>query len=188
MTPDEAYHCIEAVLGLPLPKQAVCLRLAVEAGVPVWRESCGQRGVPDYSGELLDTFDRWLRGAVADVELDRVATRFLETLPQDLRDEDQPAGAYAGYALLGIALIALDQCEDVHRDVLHTDVCYAAAAYCRVQVEPMKVSWIRLTPAELEFLDRWWRRCCEQFPELSGATRAAEARAAPGTGHQFKAP
>jgi hypothetical protein len=174
MTPGEAYRCIEAVLGLPLPKQAVCLRFAAEAGVPVWREWCEQRGVPDYSGELLDTFDRWLSGAASDVELDRVAKRLLETLPHDLRNEGEPAGGYAGWALLGIALIALGQCEDIHRDILHTDVCYAAAAYCRTRVGPTQVSWVRLTPAELEFLERWWRRCCEQFPELAGATSPAE--------------
>jgi hypothetical protein len=168
ITPEGAYRCIEAVLGLPLPKQATCLRLAAEASAPVWREWCERRGVPDSSGELLDTFDRWLSGASANEELDRVARRFLETLPQDLREEGEPAGGCAGWALLGIAVIALGQCGDVHRDVLHTDVCYAAAAHCRTRVGPTEVSWVRLTPAELEFLD------------LAGAGRPAGPGAAPG--------
>jgi hypothetical protein len=173
MTTEQVYRCIEAAIGLPLPKQAVCLRLAAEASAPIWRERCEQRGLPDYSGELLGTFDRWLSGAAADVELDRVAKRFFGTLPQDLRTEE-PAGGYARWALLGIANIALGQCEDVHRDILHTDICYAAAAHCRARVGPLEVSWDRLTPAELAFLDRWWGRCCERLPELSGATKPAE--------------
>jgi hypothetical protein len=173
MTPGEVYRCCEAVLGLPLPKQAVCVRLAAEASAPVWRQWCGQRGVPDHSGELLDTFDRWLSGAAAD-ELDRVARRFLETLPQDLREEAEPAGGYSGWALLEIAAIALGQCGEVHHSVLHTAVCYAAAAYCRTQVGPTEVTWVRLSPPELEFLDRWWCRCCERFPELAAAKDATE--------------
>ena len=58
MTPQEVYRCIEAVLGLPLSKQAVCVRFAAEVSAPVWREWCKRRGVEDHSGELLDTFAR----------------------------------------------------------------------------------------------------------------------------------
>src|SRR6266478_2510592 len=115
MTPAEVYCCFEAVLGLPLSKQAVCVRVAAEASAPVWREWCGQRDVEDHSGKLLETFDRWLSGTASDEELDQVAKQFHATLPHDLRNEDEPAGGYAGWALLGVAMIALDQCKDVHR-------------------------------------------------------------------------
>jgi hypothetical protein len=169
MTPEEVYHCFEGVLGLPLPKQAVCVRLAAELTVPVWREWCGQRGVQDHSGELLDTFGRWQQGAAPDEQLDEIARRHYQSLPQDLRKEEEPAGGYAGWALLGVASVALDQCGEVHHSILHTDICYAAAAHCRIGVEAVWVSLDRLSACELEFLDRWWCRCREQFPELDGA-------------------
>jgi hypothetical protein len=172
MTPEEVYHCFEAVLGLPLPKQAVCVRLAALVSVPVWREWCRQRGVQDHSSELLDTFSRWQHGSASDEQLDEVAKRHCESLPQDLREEGEPAGGFAGWALLGIANIALDQCAEVHHSILHTDICYAAAAHCRIGIEAVWVGLDRLTACELEFLDRWWRRCREQFPELDGARPA----------------
>lgn len=172
MTPEEVYRCYEAVLGLPLPKQAICVRLAAEVTVPVWCDWCGQRGVPDHSRELLDTFGRWQQQSASAEQLDEVAKWHYESLPQDLRKEDEPASGYAGWALLGIANIALDQCGEVHHSILHTDLCYAAAAYCRIGVEAVWVSLDRLTACELEFLDGWWRRCREQFPELDRARPA----------------
>jgi hypothetical protein len=178
MTPDEVYRCCEAVLGLPLPKQAVCVRLAAEVSAPLWRQWCERHRVQDDSGELLDTFDRWLSAAAADDELDRVANRFLATLPQDLREEEDPTGGYAGWSLLDIAVVALGQGEEVHHSILHTAICYAAAAHCRVRVGPTEVTWVRLTPAELAFVDQWWQRCCNRFPGLAGATVPAEPGAA----------
>jgi hypothetical protein len=168
MRPQEVYNCFEAVLGLPLAKQAVCVWLAAEASAPVWREWCRRRQAEDHSGGLLECFDRWLSGAASDEQLDQVAKRLYETLPQDLRKEKEPAGGYAGWALLGIASIALDQCGEVHHSILHTSVYYAAAAHCRVGSEAVWVRLDRLTARELVFLEQWWHRCCERFPELVG--------------------
>lgn len=166
MTRDEVYDRIECVLKLPLAEQAQCLRLAAEAALPVWAERCRLCGVVDHSHELLETFDRWRNCSAADADLDRVAKSLIETLPKDLRKEEDPAGGYAGWAALGISMIALDQCGDVHRDILYTDVCYAAAAVCRTRGGPVPPAWTDLTAAELEFLAAWWGRCCSQFPEL----------------------
>jgi len=166
MTPKEVYCCIEAVLGLPLPQQAACVTLAAVESAPVWSEWCRQRGVQDNSYELLAAFDRWLGDLASDEELNRIAERFFDTLPRDLCKEDEPSGGYAGYALHTIAMIALDKCEDLHPDIFHTSICYAAAAYCRIGIEAVSEGLDRLTHAELEFLDQWWRRCCEEFPEL----------------------
>lgn len=173
MTPAEAYRCFEAVLRLPLSEQAVCVRLAAEVSAPVWQEWCWQRGVEDRSDELLDTFGRWLAGAASDAELDGVARRFFETVPQDLREDAEPAGGYAGWALLDIATIALGQGGEVHHSLLHTGICFAAAAYCGIGADAASGTLDRLTACELEFLDSWWRRCCEQFPELARASRPA---------------
>jgi hypothetical protein len=173
MTPEKVYRCFEAVLGLPLSKQAVCVRLAAEVTAPIWRKCREGSGVQDYSIELLHTFDQWLSGAATDDDLDRVAKWFLEMLPQDLREADDLASGYAGWALFDIAFIALEQAGEVHHSVFITAVCYAAAAHCRTNVGPTEVSWVRLTAAELEFLDSWWRHCCERFTELADATRSA---------------
>jgi hypothetical protein len=75
--------------------------------------------------------------------------------------------------LLGIATVALGQGEEVHHSILHTDICYAAAAYCRSGGEAVWVRLDRLTACELEFLDRWWRSCHERFPKLADVTRTA---------------
>ncbi len=169
MSPEDAYRCFEAVLTLPLTQQAVCVRLAAEAAAPAWREWCRSRGIEDYSDELLGTFDRWLSGTATDGALDSVNARHSATLPQDLTAEPEPAGGYAGWALLGVAQIALGQCEDVHRDILHTDLCYSAAAFCRSRIGPTKMCWTRLAPAELAFLGQWWGGCCERYPVLERA-------------------
>jgi hypothetical protein len=96
--------------------------------------------------------------------------RFLETLPQDLREEEDPTGGYARWTLLGIATVALGEGGEVHHSILHPAICYAAASHCGIPVGPMEVSRLRLSSVELEVLDRWWGRCCERFPELAGAT------------------
>jgi hypothetical protein len=174
MTPGEVYHCLESVLSLPLAKQAVCVRLAAEVTAPVWREWCRQHRAKDHSRELLDLFCRWLDGAASEEEFDQIAKRFFETLPQDLRNEHDPAGGYAGLALLDIALVALDQCGEVHHSVLQTAVCCAAAAFCRTGINAHSANLDRLTARELEFLDRWWGDCCGQFPELADLRKPAE--------------
>ena len=167
MTPQDVYGCFESVLTLPLPKQAACVRLAAEASLPVWRAWCRQRGVNDLSVELLECFDRWLAGTAHDEELSETANRLGESLPQDIRKEREPAGAYAGYALVDIALIALRQGGEVHHSILHTAICFAASASCGIGVEAVWVDLNRLTQPELEFLDQWWKRCQSQFPELA---------------------
>jgi len=166
MTPRGLKSCFAALLNLPLVKQAICVRLAAEVTAPIWQEWCAKRQEPDYSRDLLGTFDRWLADDASDEYLDLIAKQHCKTLPQNLMDEDEPAGGNAGWALLGIAMIALDQCADVHQDIVQTDICYAAAAHCRIGRNPLSVDPNRLTPGELDFLDQWWRRCCAQFPEL----------------------
>jgi hypothetical protein len=166
MTSQGVYRCFEAVLDLPLVKQAQCVRLAAEASVQVWRQWCRTRHVDDLSPTLLECFDRWQTGKATDEELNEVAERLGLSLPADIREEKHPAGAYAGYALVDIALVALGKCEEVHHSVLHTAIYYAASAYCGIGTEAVWVSLDRLTEPELQFLGNWWRQCREQFAEL----------------------
>jgi hypothetical protein len=94
-------------------------------------------------------------------------------LPDDLAAEPDPAGGFAGWALADIALVGLDQCEDVHEDIVHTAICYAAAAHAGVGIEAAKVSPDRLSETELQFLAHWWVQCRERFPELQPSGGAA---------------
>lgn len=168
LTTQSVYRCFEAVLGLPLDKQAQCVRLAAEASVHVWREHCERRGIEDLSPALLECFDRWRTRMATDEELNQVAERFGSLLPADLRLEEAPAGSYAGYALADIAMIALGRCAEVHHSVLHTAIYYAAAASCGIGIEAVGVNLQRLTQRELVFLERWWAQCLAEFPELTG--------------------
>src|SRR5687767_7433018 len=168
MTSQDVYRYFESVLGLPLDKQAQCVRLAAEASVHVWRQHCKQRGIEDLSPALLECFDQWRTRMATDEELNRVAERLGSLLPLDLRLEEAPAGGYAGYALADIAMIALGQCAEVHHSILHTAVCYAASASCGMGIEAVGVELQRLTRPELEFLETWWVRCRTQFPALEG--------------------
>lgn len=166
MTPSEVASCFEAVCGLPVASQAVCVQLAAEPNVPLWTRSCAERDETDYSRELLTAFESWLAGTLSNDRLWDVAARFQKTLPKDLPAEKRPAGGYAGWALFDIALIALDRCEDVHEDILHTAICYSAAAHAGVGPEAVSVRLGRLTARELEFMAAWWARCCKRLPEL----------------------
>jgi hypothetical protein len=168
MTPQSVCQCFESVLGLPLDKQAQCVRLAAEASVHVWRQHCERRGIEDLSSALLECFDRWRTGTAADEELNQIAEWFSSLLPVDLRLEDVPAGGYAGYALADIAIIALGQFAEVRHSILHTEIYFAASASCGIGIEAVWVDLQRLTQPELEFLEGWWVRCCAQFPELTG--------------------
>ena len=64
MSRRKSIRCSEAAFGLPLPKQAVCLRFAAEASTPVWREWCERRrGVGLHPANSFDTFGLWLESA-----------------------------------------------------------------------------------------------------------------------------
>ena len=166
MTHEGVATCLKELAGLSLPQQAQCVRLGAETVLPLWHSWCRNKGIPGLSGRLLECFDRWLKGDATDNEFDRIGEEFYATLPKDLRVEPDLPGGYAGWALLDIRLIALDQCADVHEDIVQTSICYAAAAYARVGSEALWGGLTRLTGPELAFLDGWWDRCRERFPHL----------------------
>jgi hypothetical protein len=169
MIPDRVVHYVNAVCCLPLSQQADCVLLAAEARLPRWQQWCRQRAIIDLSDEIIERFIRW-RGSGGSNEksrLEEIAERLLESLPDDLRIEDDPAGGYAGWSLRDVLAIGLDQCEDVHDDILMTAILYAAAAHCGIGPEAASVNPSRLTEPELRFISIWWDRCCERYPELS---------------------
>jgi hypothetical protein len=166
MTPDQILECTDAICELPLHEQAVCALLAAEQSLSVWQRWAQRRHIEDYSKALIESFQRWLEQNELSQELNSIAHLFFQTLPIDLRMEDDPTGGYAGYALHNVAMIALDQCADVHRDIVYTGILYAAAAFCQIGHEAVWVKPDRLTKAELDFVTAWWRQCLRRFPNL----------------------
>ncbi len=166
ITPQEVLTWTGAVCGLPLPQQATCILIAAEKSLFVWQQWAQRRNILDLSGPLITCFKHWLNMQVSSNELNTIASRFGKSLPVDLREEDDPSGGYAGYALHDVALVALDQWADVHSDIVYTSILYAAAAFCGIGHEAIWVSPKRLSRAELDFIADWWTQCCEQFPGL----------------------
>ncbi len=133
--------------------------------------------VEDPSGAFLDCFERWLQDISPDEEFDQIATRLYETVPQDVKEEEERAALNAGWALWTVAWIALGRFEEVHRDIVHTAICFAAGAYFRIGIKPLESNYLyRLTAEELEFLVQWWLCCCDLFPELRPSERLLSRR------------
>lgn len=153
-------------MKLTLSEQAICALIAGEMSLPIWREWSRKQGVPDFSDELINGFMKWLAGDTSSEGLNESARRFRHSLPNDLRELDKPAGAYAGYALSSVPMIALNQCEDVHEDIFSTGVFYMAAALCSIGIEAVWVDPERLTECEMKWIKMWWGRCCIRFPQL----------------------
>jgi len=167
MASDGVGVWIDLICELPLHEQAKCMLIAAQTCLPVWQIWASHQGISDQSEVLIDYFNRWLSHQVTAEELDEVANAFFQALPADLQKESDPTGGYAGIALHNVAMIALDQCEDVHSEIFHTGVLYSAAAFCGVGHEAVWVKEERLTERELQFLRNWWEECCKRFPLLA---------------------
>jgi hypothetical protein len=167
MTPQRVAEWIAAVCELELPQQAICLRLAAVPVLPMWRAACRRNGTPDPSEEFLACFDRWLSGNASDQDFDALAIRLLDLLPNDLCNEPDSAFGFAGWALQAVAAVALDQCGDVHEDIVHTSLCYAAAAHCGLGADAVWVKLDRLSECELRYFADWWEQCRKTLPNLT---------------------
>jgi hypothetical protein len=140
----------------------------------LWVKRCNQANADDHANEYIDCYHRWRCGTATDAQFNTVAQSLQTVLPDDLRLERDPAGAMAGWSLFDVAMIALDQCEDVHEDIFATALAYAAAAATGNRTVPIGIDWDALTDAEVDFVDAWWRRCCEQLPQLNSTGTSEE--------------
>lgn len=162
MDSRELDHNIERLLELPLREQAICVWLAAEPVVKHWREYCRRNELPDHTDTYVECFQNWCSGTATDDELNAITLQLEVDLPGDLRRDEDPIGGMAGWSLRDVAAIALDQCEEVHEDILATAVAYAAAAATNNRKVPVEIDWERLSEAEMQYLEQWWRRCLEQ--------------------------
>jgi len=91
---------------------------------------------------------------------------FYKTLPRNLAKENDPAGGYAGWSLHDVAVIALEQCEDVEPDILESAVFYAAAASEKTGHRAFGITRSMLSVGELLFIEKWYSACIDRYPEL----------------------
>lgn len=157
---------MESVLELPLREQSICVWLAAEPVVRFWAEYCRRNKLADYSDTYIECFQRWCSGTATDDELNGIVLQLEADLPEDVRQDKDPIGGMAGWSLRDVAAIALGQCEEVHDDVLVTAIAYAAAAATDYREAPTEVHWDRLSVAEMQYLESWWRRCLKKLPQL----------------------
>lgn len=157
---------IERLLELPLREQAICVWLAAEPVVKHWKEHCRRNELIDCTDTYIECFGQWCSGTASDDELNEIALRLGADLPEDLRRDKDPTGGMAGWSLRDVAAIALDQSEEVHEDVLATAVAYSAAAATNNRKVPIEIHWDRLSDAEMQYVESWWRRCLDELPQL----------------------
>jgi hypothetical protein len=111
-----------------------------------------------------------LEEKASSAELKNASDRLLNVLPQNLPDEPDDAlrAGFAGWAVLGVATIALKEAPDVQDSILQSAVVHAARSVvgpCRREFWEGPDTW---SAEERQFLCDWWERCCVAFPKLRG--------------------
>jgi hypothetical protein len=156
----------ERILGLPVKQQARCLLRALERAYPVWEDWEARRHPRSRHGAaLLNACRGWVAGTVASERLNGLRKKFRPRERTALLDKDSLFAGYVGYALHAIPLIALEQCQDVHDDILITSVVDCARAVLRIPNESVVLNLDAL-PDEVErWITGWCLECCEVGPE-----------------------
>jgi hypothetical protein len=168
MTVAELHAALEELAQVPDPVQAFCLAVAAQQVWPVWSARCQRLGLHDPAPGMLDCFALWLEAKRTDADLDAFGARLQELVPQDIRKDADPPGAFAGWVLRDVPLTALGQGEDVHDDIVFTAVLYAAAAACGRGADAANLALDALTEKELQFIGLWWQSCKSRVPQLRG--------------------
>jgi hypothetical protein len=157
---------LQRILELPLAKQATCVLLAAEIALPVWKRWEENTGMVGLGDRFIECFHQWSNGQASDDQLEGAAQPIEAALPRALRRLEDPSAGMAGYAIHAVRMIALDQCEDVHIDIVFSSVCFAVSAACGATESDMFIGWNKLNELRLDLLEPWWEACTERVPEL----------------------
>jgi hypothetical protein len=161
-------RCIDRIIELPARDQAVCVCEAAQLALPIWEAAEKAAGIPPLGAQLLSAFQEWLEGGVNSADLKLASDRLLGVLPKNIREmpeKDLRAG-FAGWAIIGVATIALEEAPDLQDCFLHTALVYAARSVAGLGRRVFLESLENLSPEETQFLCDWWERCCARFPQL----------------------
>jgi hypothetical protein len=156
ITPKQMFDTIDL---LPRHIQAACVCVAAKMCLPIWEEFEMANFSSKVGTELLDAYEQWTKGKLTDSELKEYWPRLHALLPKDIREEDDPSPGFAGCAILDVALIAVEDCDEVLHSIMRTAVLYAAGAVCRSGHKVIALDVDTLDGCELQFLSQWWEKC-----------------------------
>ncbi|HXG08666.1 MAG TPA: hypothetical protein VNK04_02660 [Gemmataceae bacterium] len=149
----------ETIFLLPRHIQAACVNVAARMCLPIWEEFEMANFSSKTGTELLDAYEQWSEDKLTDSELLRYAERLYALLPKDLEKEDDPTPGFAGWAIHGVAQVAVGDCRDVLDSIVFTTVLYAAGAVCRSGHKMISAHYDLLEDCERQFLSQWWEKC-----------------------------
>jgi hypothetical protein len=152
----------DGFIWLPNQTLAACVYVAARLCLSVWEEFELARHGSKRGKELLDACEKWWDGDLTDEELRESGRRLLALLPRDLKKEDDPIPGYAGWAIQGIATLAVEDCADVSHSIAHSAIHYAAWAVCRSGFKDPLLDLGKFNECERQFLTKWWELCREQ--------------------------
>ena len=141
---------------------AACVYVAARMCLPIWEEFESARYSSRAGRELLDACERWWDGELADGELREYGSRLLALLPKDIKKEDDPTPGHAGWAIHGVATLAVEDCADVADSIAYSSIHYAAWAFCRSGFKDPLLDLGKFNECERQFLARWWDLCQAQ--------------------------
>ena len=163
---DIIHEWIRRVLQLPLREQSMCVWLAAEPTVPLWESAACLKIDRERTSAYLECYQRWIAGVSDDAQLREAAELYRERVPEDSSSAINAIGGMAGWSLLHVSMIALDQCEDVHDDILKMAVLFAAAAATQNRQIPFGMAFRLLSDPEMAYVSAWWQKCIDLFPQL----------------------
>ena len=164
---DIVHEWMRRVLQLPIREQSMCVWLAAEPTVPLWESAARLEIDRERTSAYLECYQRWIAGVAGDAQLREAAELYRERVPEDMSSAMDAIGGMAGWSLLDVSMIALDQCEDVHDDILKMAVLFAAAAATQNGRIPFGMAFRLLSDPEMAYIRAWWQKCIDMFPQLA---------------------
>jgi uncharacterized protein (TIGR02996 family) len=151
---------------LPSKSQSICVCAAATTALPIWEEYEKLHCLPPTGAQLLSAFEGWQIGAVESHDLKACEERLLELLPSDLQSCPDLSAGLAGWSILDVALVALNECGEVQHSIVQSAVLYAAAAVNKSGTRAIWSDIDQISEDEKLFLTDWWVCCCNRVPEL----------------------
>jgi len=157
----------EGFAWLPAKSLAACVHVAANMCLSVWDDFERAKYGSSKGRDLLEAYELWCKGQVADSELKARLEQFYGLLPEDLRRESDPTVGFAGWAILGVAQIVVGDCPEIIHSTAYSSILYAAGSACRSGHKMIAPDLDALNDCELRFLSQWWERCGQQQIQMT---------------------
>jgi hypothetical protein len=156
ITPEQMFG---SFAWLPSKTLAACVHVAARMCLPIWEDFEAAKYGSKRGTELLDAYEQWSKGTLADAELRECGQWLLPMLPENLKKESDPSPGFAGWAIHGVSQVAVEDCDGIMHSIAHTSILYAAGAVCRSGHKMIALDTDALDDCELQFLSQWWEKC-----------------------------